>query len=159
MVNLCHMSRIAVWKHLTVDLLSADHIDILTVIFFQLFQYFLDTVHDDGTFDLIILIFRQDNVDSVFERQSVRKTLQCLSAHHNYFSGCHLTEHLHIVRNTDQQFIVLADRPVLIHSSNQIHLTYPPLFSFFTLFYPVNVFCHASFYTATGICLICGPVT
>ena len=34
-----------------------------------------------------------------------------------------------------------------------------PLFSFFTLFYPVNVFCHASFYTATGICLICGPVT
>ncbi len=52
MVNLCHMSRIAVWKHLTVDLLSADHIDILTVIFFQLFQHFLDSDAYQARFSL-----------------------------------------------------------------------------------------------------------
>ena len=47
--------------------------------------------------DLITNLF--DNIRSIFKWQTIRKALQCLSTHNNYFTCGSLTEKLLIRRN------------------------------------------------------------
>ena len=136
------MCNITLIQKLLIYFLSANHIDVIGIILFQFPVQLFHGMHDNRIFNLIRRIMCQHNIGAVFQRKTIRKTLQRLSSHHDNFPGCCLAEKFLIHRNPYQKLIIFSNCPIFIYCCNDIHNFLLP-----------------DCYIATGMFLICGPVT
>ena len=60
-------------------------------------------------------IYGYDPVPALRERFAARERLQCVAAHYHHFSESGFAEKLHIEGKMEQQIVVLADTPLLVH--------------------------------------------
>ena len=115
---------VAVRQEGAVDGVAADHEDAVRVFICHQGQGLLNGVGDLGARDRKVIAAAQDDVAAAFEGSAVGEGLQRLSAVNEDRAGSHASEIFHVLRDRDEELVVLADGPVAVNSCDTVHIVH-----------------------------------
>lgn len=137
----CNMCNITLIQKLLIYFLSANHIDVIGIILFQFPVQLFHGMHDNRIFNLIRRIMCQHNIGAVFSGRPFGNSPT------SFVPSRQLSRLLSRGKISDPSESVpeahyFPNCPIFIYCCNDIHDFLPP-----------------DCYIATGMFLICGPVT